>query len=94
MVNHKVGNPSPTQNTESPTTGSKLFPLSPHYGNDASASNNINAFRTFGLGSNHPDTFHVLRGDGSVPSVSISINPNILVLLTIVDDGATINLPN
>jgi prepilin-type N-terminal cleavage/methylation domain-containing protein len=81
-----------SQNTES-QTGYKLFPLSPHYGNDASASNDIVAARAFALGSNHPDTFHVLRGDGSVPSVSISTNPNILVLLTVVDDGANAVLP-
>jgi hypothetical protein len=73
--------------------GNKLFPLSSHYGNEASATNDITAFRTFGLGSNHPDTFHVLRGDGSVPSVSISTNPNILVLLTVVDDGTNVALP-
>jgi len=82
-----------TQNDES-NTGSKRFPLSPSYGNEGPAmTSDINSCRHFALGSSHPDMFHILLGDGSVATIRNSMNPNLIVLLTIVNDGAIVALP-
>jgi len=45
------------------------------------------------LGSAHPGTINVLLGDGSIHGVSKTVNPAIIALLTIVDDGRPVMLP-
>jgi hypothetical protein len=45
------------------------------------------------LGSAHAGVINVLLGDGSVRSVSKTTSPNIVVLLSIVNDGQSVSLP-
>ncbi|MDR2755780.1 MAG: DUF1559 domain-containing protein [Planctomycetaceae bacterium] len=45
------------------------------------------------LGSAHPGAFNLLLGDGSVQSFPKTVNPNIVSYLTVVNDGATVTLP-
>jgi competence protein ComGC len=45
------------------------------------------------LGSAHAGVINVLLGDGSVRSASKTTNPDIVVLLSIVNDGQSVSLP-
>ena len=45
------------------------------------------------LGSAHPGVFNVLMGDGSVQGIPKTANPDVICLLSVVNDGAVVSLP-
>ena len=47
----------------------------------------------FSFGSSHPGICHFLVGDGSVRSISVTADPNLLAHLGIVDDGRSVAMP-
>jgi hypothetical protein len=67
-----------------------VIPTDPNYG---SSVNDEVPWRSYGFGSVHPSTFHVLMGDGSVQGIAKSVNMNIIRCLTAVNDGAAVSLP-
>jgi type II secretory pathway pseudopilin PulG len=76
-------------NTDS--TGREIvIPTNPNYGSNV---NDETPWRSYGFGSLHPSTFHVLMGDASVQGITKSVNMNIIRCLSAVNDGATVTLP-
>jgi prepilin-type N-terminal cleavage/methylation domain-containing protein/prepilin-type processing-associated H-X9-DG protein len=59
-----------------------------NYGADGSST----AWFNYSAGSCHPGSANILMGDGSVKNVDREIKPSTLVHLSIVDDGATVEL--
>jgi hypothetical protein len=56
-------------------------------------NNDYVPWRNYGFGSLHPSVFNVLLGDGSVRSVSKTINMTLIVKLSRVNDGEFVILP-
>jgi hypothetical protein len=67
-----------------------VIPTDPNYGSNV---NDETPWRSYGFGSVHPSTFHVLMGDGSVQGIAKSVNMSIIRCLTAVNDGAAVSLP-
>jgi prepilin-type N-terminal cleavage/methylation domain-containing protein len=73
------------------TTGREIvIPTNPNYGSNVSDEV---PWRSYGFGSLHPSTFHVLMGDASVQGITKSVNMNIIRCLSVVNDGAVVTLP-
>jgi prepilin-type N-terminal cleavage/methylation domain-containing protein len=71
-------------------SASIVIPTNPNYGSDVSDEV---PWRSYGFGSAHPATFHVLLGDGSVQGITKSVNMSIIRYLTVVNDGTAVTLP-
>ena len=77
----------------------KVLPPYPDWGSGTTAaggadgSTDVRAWQNVGFGSNHPGVFNVMLGDGSVRGVPYTINVEILVRLSCVNDGEAFQLP-
>jgi prepilin-type N-terminal cleavage/methylation domain-containing protein len=77
----------------------KPLPPYPDYGSGPASKGgsdgtaDVVPWGSYGLGSLHPNLFNILLGDGSVRSISYTVNTNLLVRLACVNDGESISLP-
>jgi hypothetical protein len=76
--------------TSDQTTLPVVIPTNPNYG--STVTDEV-PWRSYGFGSVHPATFHVLLGDGSVQGITKSVNVQLLRYLTAVNDGTVVTLP-
>ncbi len=79
--------------------GGKLLPRSLDWGsgpNNLGGSDgtaDVNALFGYGYGSYHPGGLNILVGDASVRFIGTTVNPNLLVRLSHIDDGEPVSLP-
>ena len=69
----------------------KPIPNKPSYG--AEGGGTITAWGNYAAGSSHSGVFNAALGDGSVRPISKTVNPDLIVRLTNVEDGVAVSLP-
>jgi hypothetical protein len=89
---------TPLKNNVIPMLG-KSIPINPDYGNGTSSeggndgTSDVNPWSSYALGSLHPSFTNILLGDGSVKTITASINPNIITYMSHTSDGIVFELP-
>jgi hypothetical protein len=77
----------------------KAIPIDPDYGNGTKAeggndgTTDVNPWSGYALGSLHPSLVNILLGDGSVKTITASINPDIITYMSHTSDGTVFELP-
>jgi prepilin-type N-terminal cleavage/methylation domain-containing protein len=88
-----AGNAAANYNNGKPLPPYLDYGSGPATQNGADGTADITPWASYGLGSQHPNLFNILLGDGSVRTVSYNVNTNLLVRLACVSDGESISLP-